>query len=212
MLIAKLKISYDRGLARNSEQDLGGVVFGRGGTTGDGKVIRGLGTHFHSKAAAEIVRERDHEAGRIRQAFRERFLVTPIDGLYIVDRPGRAGGFIGDLNPQLGIKVNVTEFELTTPKDLNEQDLVEWGDRIKRQLGSVTLGRKKEINEDGLRALECLSGCPVLSEKTGQLIKNLVGLVRSSKIDRIELKRRIETLDVEIEQAPLSPKRAPIMA
>jgi hypothetical protein len=36
-------------------------------------------------------------------------------------------------------------------------------------------------------------------------------MVRESKLDRVELKRKIDTLDVEIEQASLSPRRSPVV-
>lgn len=210
MRIAKLTISYERGLSRNSQKDLGDQVNSRGFETEDGKIIRGLGTHFKSALDRDLIKERDREAGRIRAAFRERFLVTPIDGLYIVGAAGVARDFLISLDVRLDIKTRVSEFELTTPEELASGEVIEWGERIQRQLSSVSLGRKKEINESGLTALEALSKCPILAKKTGALIRNLVGLVRSEKIDRVELKRRIENLDVEIDQGPLlAPRRAP---
>ncbi len=212
MLIAKLTISYDRGLARNAAQDLGDGIRTRGQTTEDGKVIRGLGTHFRSKEDADLVALRDREASRIRQAFRERFVVTPIDGVYHVSEKGQAQAFLQTMDIQHGIKVQVSEFTLTSEGEMNNQELLEWAKRIKRQLQAVQLGRKKEIDAEGLAALETLASCPVLSKKTGTAIRDMVGLVRAEKIDRVELRRRIETLPVEIEQASLSPKRSPVLA
>ncbi len=211
MRVAKLTISYERGLSRNTEKDLGEDVRHRGAETTDGKIIRGHGTHFKSAEDQRLVKERDKDAGRIRSSFRERFLATPIDGLYVVAESGDAERYVSSLGSRSDIHVRVVEFDLTAPGEINETEVVEWGKRIQRQLGSVSLGRKKQINESGLTALEALSKCPVLSKNTGGKIRNLVGLVRSDRIDRVELKRRIDTLDVEIDQGPLiAPRRAPV--
>lgn len=217
MLIAKLTISYDRGLARNDEKDLvktaDGVevsVIGRGAVTSDGKVIRGLGTHFKSEQDAQIVTERDKEARRIYKAFRERFLTTPIDGLYAVPGKGIAKQFLKSLDVQLGLQVRVTEFEITTSGDMDAAEIAEWSGRIKRQLASVSLGRTKEVDEDGLRALEYLTSCPLLNQDTKRQVKNLIEGVRAQKLSRLELRRGLEKLDVKVEAgAILAPRRVP---
>jgi len=213
MKVAKLTISYERGLSRNSEKDLGENVNPKGAETSDGKIIRGHGTHFKSAGDQALVKERDRDAARIRAAFRERFLATPIDGLYIVGGAHEAETFVDRLGSRSDIRVRVVEFDLTAPREISETEVLAWAKRIQNQLSSVSLGRKKEINESGLRALEVLSKCPVLSSKTGGEIRNLVGLVRCEKIDRIELRRRIEKLDVKIDQGPLiAPRRSPVVA
>lgn len=217
MLIAKLTIGYDRGLALNDENDLKAgegaqqaLIAHKGFRTADGKVIRGLGTHYRSDADMELVKERDADANRIRTEFRKRFLATPIDGLYVVPSRGIARGFITGLGHRDDINVRVTEFELASPDGLDGGELTEWANRIKNQLSSVSLGRSKEADEDGLRALETLAGCPVLKKETGTRIKELVAALRAEKITRVELKRNLQTLDVQIEQGPLlSPRRAP---
>lgn len=215
MLICKLTISYDRGLARNDEKDLAqeaGGVLGRGATTADGKIIRGLGTHFRSKEDADLVGERDKEARRIYRAFRERFLTTPIDGLYAVPEPGVAASYLDELNVQLGLKVRVTEFALTTNGDLDAAEIAEWSRRVKNQLIGVQLGRKKDIDENGLSALATLANCPVISQETKTTILNLVEGVRTQKVTRVELKRNLEKLDVKLDAKQLSPRRAPKIA
>lgn len=216
MLIAKLTIGYDRGLALNDETDLKnealalpGSILTRGATTKDGKIIRGLGTHYRSDADMILVKQRDADANRIRAEFRKRFLATPIDGLYVVPKAGVARAFINGTAYRSDLTVRVTEFELASPQGLDSGELTEWANRIKKQLSSVSLGRTKEADEDGLRALETLASCPVLKSETGTRIKELVAQLRNEKITRVELKRNLQTLDVQIEQAPLAPRKTP---
>lgn len=214
MLIAKLSIKYDRGLAHNDATDLtvDGVkrdVRHPGDVTPDGKTIRGLGTHWRSpedKARVEVL---DKESRAIYLKFRSRFLSTPLDGVYVVPKSGSAKAFVQSLTIPADMTVRVTEFELAAPSGLDGAELGEWAERIKRQLGSIQLGRSREADEDGLNALELLASCPVLKRSTEDRIKELVSQVRDQKITRVELKRHIETLNVEIEQAPLPPRRAP---
>lgn len=214
MNIAKLTISFDRGLAHNDERDIkvteGAQIAFRGFKTTDGKIIRGLGTHYESEAIRDLVQERNKDASRIYQEFRARFLATPLEGVYVVNRRGEAAGFVKSLIYRDDIKVYVTEFELTSPGELNTSELHAWGVKIQRQLSSVSLGRSKEADESGLKALESLASCPILKKETGTRIKELVADLRASKITRIELKRNLETLDVQIEQSPLrlEPRRA----
>lgn len=222
MLIAKLTISYERGLHRNDARDIvatdgaekapKGFVLGRNQTTQDGKIIRGLGTHYESAEVAELVKQRDAHAKTIYTAFRERFLATPLEGVYVVATRGEAREFVENLpERRADVQVYVTEFELTAPGELNESEVRAWGEKVRRQLGSISLGRSKEADEDGLKALEHLASCPILSKQTGTKIKELVAGVRLKKLDRVELKRSIEKLDVKIEQAPLAvePRRSP---
>ena len=220
MLIAKLTIGYDRGIEHNKQQDLSlndetGVtpskIAGRGHKTADGKIIRGIGTHFRSEADAAAVKERDQEAGRIRQAFRSRFLVTPLDGVYIMPSEGVGRDFVKGLEPRADVQVRVTEFRLETPNGLDGAELSEWSERVRRQLSSVSLGRSKEADEEGLAALETLSNCPILTKSTGTRIRELVAMVRDGRQSRVEVKRALETMAVEIEQTQIEPRRAPAM-
>src|SRR5262249_32695086 len=157
MLIAKLSISYDRGLSRNDERDLsiaGASVAHKGFTTADGKVIRGHGTHFKSAADALLVGERDKHAREIYHAVRERFLALPIDGCFIAPEKGQFKKYALSLLKRDDMQVRVSEFELTTAGEMEASEVKEWADKIKRQLGSVQLGRSAKADEDGLRALE----------------------------------------------------------
>ena len=49
MIIAKLTITFDRGVASNKAQDIG--LETQPTSTQDGGVVRGLGTHFRDEAA-----------------------------------------------------------------------------------------------------------------------------------------------------------------
>ena len=220
MLIAKLTISYDRGVALNKPADLiasdlkpsdqaTGIVAERGSKTYDGKILRGLGSHFRSEADAQLVGERDKEARRIYRAFRERFLSTPIDGLYAVPGKGLAKKFLDGLDVRVDLRVRVSEFEITTNGDMDAAEISEWSKRIKNQLSSISLGRSKEIDENGLDALLTLSSCPLIGRETAKAVKELVEGVRIQKINRVELRRSLETMTVEIDTAQLKPRAMP---
>lgn len=210
MRIAKLTIGYDRGVKQNDERDLE-TKNGRGTTLADGSIIRGLGTKFRSQADKDLVAERDKAARVVYQAFRERFLSVNIDGLYAVPEAGVAKKYAESLVTRDDITVRVVEFDISTSGDLDAAEVKEWSDRIRRQLSQVQLGRKAETDEEGLRSLEYLASCPLLAKSTGARIKSLVEMLRSSKITRVELKRHLETLPVELDQAPLAPRRVPVL-
>lgn len=222
MRIAKLVISYDRGLERNDETDLKGnetsTVSSKGTQTADGKIIRGLGTHFKSQRDQELVKTRDQIASKIRQAFRERFVATSIDGCYVLNSAGEGKSFIDDLGAELNEQLNtfnvgvrVQEFDLVT-EGLDTGEIRAWSDRIRNQLAAVQLGRKKEIDDEGLNALVTLSNCPLLSDSTGNRIRELVAAVRENKITRIEVRRSLAEMDVEIDQGPIMAPRRPSMS
>ena len=214
MLICKLSISYERGLARNQKEDVTtegqptGFILGNGAQTKDGKIIRGLGTHYKSKEDADLVALRDKHAREIYQAVRERFLSLPIDGCFAAPQKGVFKKFALSLLKRDDMRVRVSEFELTTNGDMDAAEIKDWADKIRRQLGSVQLGRSKEADAEGLKALDYLATCPLLSKKTGQTVRELVAMVRENKLDRVELKRKISILDVEIETKTLEPHRS----
>lgn len=198
MIVAKLSISYDRGTVYNKKDDVGANVQ-RGEVAADGGIVRGLGSRFRSKEAMEAAQARDKEAYRVYKAFRERFLTTTIDGLYIVQSYGEAKAFVSSLQP-VGIDVRVAEFELTANAGLDVDELGAWGDRIKRQLCSVGLGRKKDVDADGIKALKALSLCPLISKETGEAIRDMVSLLETGKVNRTEFRTRLEKLNVKVEQ------------
>lgn len=218
MLIAKLTISYDRGTALNKQQDLvDGVaspeqvrqIASRGHKTADGKVLRGLGSHFRSEADADLVKQRDFAAREIYTAFRSKFIAAPIEGLYFVPKQGEAKKFISGLQVRDDMQVRVSEFELSAPSDLEQAEMAAWAQRIKNQLSSISLGRSKEADAAGLEALVSLAGCPVLQKGTADRIRELVSMVKDGRIERVEIKRHLEKLNVQVETSTLAPRRAP---
>ena len=78
--------------------------------------------------------------------------VTDIDGLFIVPDYGVAKAFVESLDPK-GIEVRVSERELFSSRGLDKEELVGWGAKVRRQLVSVGLGRKKELDQAGVRAV-----------------------------------------------------------
>lgn len=214
MRIGKLTIGYDRGLTRNDEKDLETEKH-RGSVLADGGILRGLGTKFKSARDQELVKLRDQHAAKIRQAFREKFVATSIDGVYVLTEVGAGKRFAADLNTrelqELEITVRLQEFDLVT-EDLDTGELRAWSERIKNQLASVQLGRKKEIDEEGLDALITLSQAPIISKETGRRIRELVEALRENKITRLDIKRSLADLDVEIDQGAIIAPRRPSMA
>jgi hypothetical protein len=199
MIVAKLTISYDRGTVINKAKDLGAAL-NKGDVAADGGVVRGLGSRFRSQDAMLAAKDRDQEAHRVYSAFRMRFMTTTIDGLYIVPAYGVARDFVDGLKPQ-GIEVSVSEFELTSNTGLDTEELAAWGSRVKRQLSSVSLGRKKnQLDESGVKAVKALAECPLLTAKTQDAVKNLVSLLESSQINRGDFRKRLDGLNIEIKQ------------
>jgi hypothetical protein len=197
MIVAKLAISYDRGTSLNKKTDLG-TTLKKGDATANGGIVRGLGSHFRSQDAMLSAQARDKEANRIYRAFREKFLTTSIDGLYIVPGYGSAKEFVASLNP-VSIVVRVSEWELTSSGGIDVEELTAWGKKIKNQLSAVGLGRKKEIDRGGLKAIAALSNCPLLAKETQEAVKNLLSLIEGSKINRSEFRKRLENLNVKME-------------
>lgn len=205
MIVAKLTIQYDRGVAYNQPEDLNATI-GKQTTTEDGKVIRGIGTHFKSVADAERVKRLDQEAKGLYCEFREAFMATPIEGVYAIPERGAGRAWLSARRPGVSpeIKVRVSEFVLETYDSLEASEITDWSRKVKAQLSSVQLGRHKEADENGLAALLTLAKCPVLSRDTAQRIKDLVAQLKANQITKIDLRRKIDTLNVKIETAPLA--------
>lgn len=221
MLIAKLTISYDRGVARNDENDVKESLnltnaelpledAAAPKKPAEKPLLRGLGTHFKSAEDMDLVKQRDFAARNIYTAFRQQFIAAPIEGLYFVERAGQAKAFVAGLEDvREDMQVRVSEFELSAPQDLEQAEMAAWGKRIKNQLASISLGRSKEADEAGLSALLALAKCPVLQKGTRVKINAMVNDLRTQKITRVELKRSLDKLDVQVETSTLAPRRTP---
>lgn len=207
MRVAKLSISYDRGIEHNAAEDLG--LDEEPETTRDGGKVRGLGTHFRPDVDPEIIAARDREGNRVRVLFKNRFLVTPLGGVYLIEKRGDARRFLDTLTIRPDVQINVMELQLTSDDPWSQEDLKEWTARIKKQLAGVGLGRGKEADAQGLAALEDLAACPVFDTRTAARIVELIALVRAQRIDRLEFKRALEVVEIAVNPEALAPRRVP---
>ena len=208
MLIAKLRISMkDATISYNSSEELE-TEKGRGTVLPDGKVIRGLGTHFANLAAQERYDRLTKESNVVREKFNRRFMRTPIDGTFIISEKGEAKKYIESLNINTELDVSVIEFELgATAGGLDNAEMQEWGKRVKNQLLRIPLGRANTVDSEGMDVLKTLSNCPVLSKETSEAIRLLLAQVEVGQLNRVDFKRSIELLDVNMDQATLQPGR-----
>lgn len=211
MLIAKLRISLrDANIQYNRSSELG-IDKGRGTVLEDGKVIRGLGTHFASLEAKERYDRLTKDSNVVREKFNKQFMRTPIEGTFIINARGDAKKFIEamSINPELD--VTVIEFELGAPESLDEKEMREWSARVKAQLTRIPLGRGDTVDSDGLNALRTLAGCPVLAKETANTILALITQAQIGQLNRVDFKRSIELLDVSMDQSSLAPRRAEVI-
>jgi hypothetical protein len=209
MLIAKLTVSInDAGIAYNSATELE-AKHQAGDVLEDGKVVRGLGTHFASKEAKERYDKLTAEGNAIRVKFANRFLRTPIEATFIISKPGEAREFAAQFASNPDIVVRVFEFELgSVGGNLDEMEMKEWSRRVKEQLKRVPLGRSEEADEEGLDALETLASCPVLARETAERLMKMVNEARVGTLKRADLKRNVALLDVSMDQTSLEIPRS----
>lgn len=208
MLIAKLRVSMnDAGILYNNSADLT-TDKTRGTVLPDGKVVRGLGTSFKSAEAKARYDKLVAEANSIRADFGTRFLRTPIQSTFVINKAGEGKEYVKKFQGNPDIEVSVFEFELGAQDNLDAKEMKEWGDRVKEQLRRVPLGRGEEADAEGLSALETLAGCPVLSQETAARVRLMVSEVRVGKMTRTDLKRGIALLDVQLDQSSLLAPRS----
>lgn len=205
MFIAKLSVGIgDSGIAYNSGKELG-TDKNRGAVLEDGKVVRGLGTHFASLEAKQRFDKLTAESTGIRDKFNRRFLRMAIDSVFVISRRGEAKEYAASIvvsDP--AITVGVMEFEIGNAGDeLGEKEMKEWSSRVKEQLKRIPLGRSDEVDADGLEALATLATCPVLAKATAEKILRLVNEAKLGRVGRSDLKRGIALLDVEMDQSTL---------
>lgn len=208
MRIAKLTVHVgDSGIAYNNGKELG-TTAARGVTLADGKVVRGLGTHFASQEAKEKYDLRQSEANEIRAKFNRRFSRFVFDSAFVLSRKGEAKEFAASITvTDPNVTIEVLEFEVGADEEMGEREMKDWSERVKNQLKQVPLGRGEDADTEGLAALETLAGCPVLSPETAARIRLMVSEVRIGKMTRTDLKRGILLMDVEIDQSALLPQR-----
>ncbi|KKW13251.1 MAG: hypothetical protein UY48_C0003G0073 [Candidatus Gottesmanbacteria bacterium GW2011_GWB1_49_7] len=190
MYIGHLSISFKHESEKNRPKDLGLDIIK------SEKIIRGLGTHFINADSASVVKDRQAEDARIRKEFRERFVSGPIPGTFILNRSGDGTKLLSELATREDVRVTVTEFVIESEVPV---DVADWVDRIKNQLGRLPLGRAKDLSMRGLEMLDNLANCPVLAKETREALQELIGGAQLQQIDRLEVQRRVSTLDVKID-------------
>lgn len=207
MIVARLHISYDRGTQRNKAEDLG--LDQEPEETKDGGLVRGLGSHYRSPEARAEAQRLAKEEQRIRTEFRRSFMAAPMDGYYVVPSEGAGQELLATLDVDGAVNVAVSEWVIrTTQEERPPEEIREWGEKVKRQIADVPLGRSKTPDADGLLLLERLANCPVLGDDTRDEILALIRDAKLEAITRVELKRELKVLDVKV-GVPSAPRRAP---
>ena len=209
MIVGRLHVSFDRGTKTNRANDLG--LEARPSRTEDGGLVRGLGTHFRDEQAYENAKAMSREEVRIRDAFRRRFLSSPIPGIYVITEKGAGQELLDSLEIPTAIAAHVSEYELALTDDLPPIEILEWVDRVKRQILDVQLGKKEEPAAEGLKTLAGLAGCPVLDKETREYLLGLIADAKLKAITRIEVKRCLEFMDVKL-AGQVTPRRVQVGA
>jgi hypothetical protein len=206
IVIGHLSISYDRGIARNKPEDVGLPDMPE--ETGDGGIVRGLGSHWRSKEDRDLVKARSNEENRIRNAFSRAFVRAPFEGTFIQNERGEGQTFLYQLDPPVraDVQVSVAEYVLgvvtQTPEDVRD-----WSDRVMRQLRAVPLGRGSKVSDEGLAALARLVDCPIIDEQSRDVLRGLIEDARLELVDRVDFKRRLAKVQVEVGVEKVEPRR-----
>lgn len=198
LIIAKLSISYDRGIILNKPKDIG--LDDVPPETPDGGLVRGVGTHWRDAATKAIVAERDKDYERIFREFRRAFPVAPFDGTFILPRKGAAREFLSRLTYRPDVNVSVSEYELGVVSQ-TATELDDWGKRVTRQLQEVPLGRDETVSVDGLTILANLASCPVFNDKSRAALLALIQDAKLDKVNRVDFKRRLGAFTVTLGNA-----------
>jgi len=216
MIIGRLHISFDRGTATNDANDLGLSSVPQ--VTDDGKVVRGLGTHYRSEEDRVLAVERGNEEGRVRTAFKRAFIGGPIPGTFLLPSTGAGRREVEALDPPVraDVSVSVSEYDLDVITQA-PAEVASWAERIEKQLKAVPLGRGKgkdwtdtDGGAQGIAILEGLAACPIIGASTRQDIMDLIADAKLQRLDRITLKRKLDTLKVDLDAPAVAPRRAPI--
>lgn len=211
LLIGRLCISYDRGTARNKATDLG--LDSRPQETTDGQPVRGLGSHWRSKEDRDIVMERSKEEGRIRDAFKRAFVAAPFPGTFILADPKEGERYLSGLDPQprADVRVSVEVYTLGVIEQAPEE-VERWGERVSKQLAKIPLGRAQSAGGAGLQVLEQLAACPIISDESRADLLALIKDAKLERVNRVDFRRKLAEVKIQMEAAPVAPRRAPIKA
>lgn len=203
MLICKVSISYDRGVAGNAARDLG-LEADPNPEREDGKILRGLGTHFVSAEAAARSKELDAENNRIRMSLKQRFAFSPIPSTYIAPRKGAVREFLEGLGIRPEVRARAHEYDLTTPAEMDREELTAWSERLREQIITVRLGNTPEADQDGLACLEELAACPIMPTETALRLRELVAAGRLGSMGRMQIRRSLKAIRVPLSEDALA--------
>lgn len=207
-LSAKIRTA---GLIRpNSGADLG-TDKDRGSVLTDGAIVRGDGTSFVNKEAMERYKYLESQRSRIYEAFNRRFVRSIDEGCFLIEREGEAKEFLATLEHDTEVEVRVSEFELNgLGNGLDESAIMTWGERVAEQIKRVPLGRgkKDKIDADGVATLKRMAECPYLTADTKAKLSVIIAQAEAATVDRLEIKRNIELLDVKVDASGfVAPRR-----
>jgi len=207
LIVGRLHVSFDRGTRGNKASDLG--LETRPTRTEAGGLVRGLGTHYRSEEARAAATVFAKEEARIRNEFRMSFVSSPLLGVYILPERGAGRALLETLNVDPAVGACVSEYELGVSESLPPVEIAEWAARVKRQITDVPLGKAKYADEgsEGLVTLEKLAECPVLDDETSEALLRLIAAAKLRSISRVELKRAIADIDVQVNFDPIAPRR-----
>lgn len=210
MKIARVSISFDRGIQRNDPKDIGLEKIPD--NVGKGKRVRGLGTHWRSEEDQQRAVRCEKEEARIRRSFKSSFACAGIDGFFIIGTSGDADRLLARLDHSKEIEVKIQEFDLTAPGGVSPAEFEAWSERIQEQIRQVPLGRGKQVDEEGIAALESLALCPILSLETSKKLRDLASRARGNVMPRLEVRRNLETVTVKLDAPDLKVLRPRSMA
>lgn len=205
MLIAKLTISFDRGIVSNKPDDVGLAKDVQ--TTPTGGIVRGLGTHYVSEEAKERAEECEAAERAVRTAFNRTFAGTPFAGAYIVPSRAEANALLSNTGIDPRISVRLSFFDLNPSGPLPQGEVDEWVKRIRNQLEAAPLGRAEEAGAAGLAVVERLAECPIIEKGTRDALLALVHDAKLEKVKRLDFKRRISELKIDLKVGPVQAPR-----
>jgi hypothetical protein len=206
LICAKLSVSFDRGTKRNAAADLG--LDEVPVETKDGGLVRGLGSHWRSNEAKEKAKELSTIEGRVRREFARLFPMSNLPGIFVLPERGAGKKVVDEMEDVPNeISVHVTEFTMGILDTLPPVELEAWGERVKKQIAAVPLGRKEEADASGLDLIAKLAACPIFEDETRDELLRLIANARLDVIDRVTLKRSLATVAIKVGVAA-SPKRS----
>ena len=131
MIVARLRVSYDRGTERNAPDDLG--LDAEPETTRTGGQIRGLGSHWRSDEARQQAAACAAEERRVRAIFARNFVRAPLPGLFVLPTRRSAYELLASLEILPELSVGLSVYDLSPAEALPPEEVREWREKIEEQ-------------------------------------------------------------------------------